>query len=101
MNIEVGKDYAEVDCTMGVHQGDNMPLILFLFIIQTFLDTNEFKTQPDNFAWNRDELYEAVGVLNNHFSRFGLKMHLGLGTSKSKSEAMFFPTSLKEAQDAD
>ncbi len=47
---------------------------------------------------NRDELHEAVGVLNNHFTRFGLKMHLGSDTSKSKSEAMFFPASLKEAK---
>ncbi len=82
---------------MGVHQGDNMSLILFLFIIQAFIDTLELKTQPVNFAWNRDVLYEAVGILNNHFSRFGLKIHLGSGTSMSKSEAMFFPASLKEA----
>jgi hypothetical protein len=47
---------------------------------------------------NKDELHEAVGILNNHFSRFGLKMHLGSETSKSKSEAVFFPTCLKEAK---
>jgi hypothetical protein len=119
-----------------------MSPILFLFVIEAFLDTLKLKTQPINFAYfpknkngrpetvkgrlvnqstkakgvafelqssfyvddnffvfqNKDELHEAVDVLNNHFSRFGLNMHLGAGASKSKSEAMFFPAFLKEAK---
>jgi hypothetical protein len=47
---------------------------------------------------NRNELYDAVGILNNHFSRFGLKMPLGPSASRSKSEEMFFAASLKEAK---
>jgi hypothetical protein len=43
-------------------------------------------------------LYEAANILNKQFSCFGLTMHLGSSTSKSKSEAMFFPASLKEAK---
>lgn len=36
--------------------------------------------------------------MNAHFARFGLTMHVGSSTSKSKSEAMFFPASLKQAK---
>jgi hypothetical protein len=28
-----GKEYAEIDYTTSVHQGDNMPPVLFLFVI--------------------------------------------------------------------
>ena len=36
---------------------------------------------------------------SSFYVRFGLIMHLGSETSKSKSEAMFFPASLKQARD--
>jgi hypothetical protein len=139
VNIKLGRECAEVDNTTGVHQGDNMSPILFLFVIQAFLDTLKLKTQTIKFAYfpknkngraetakgnqnttakgvafelqssfyvddsfcvfqNRDELHEAVGILNNHFSKFRLKMHLGSDDSKSKSEAIFFPASLKEVK---
>ncbi len=142
MNIKIGRECAEVDYTTGVHQGDNMSPVLFLFVIQAFLDTLKLKSQKINFAYfpenkngkaetakgrlvnqntkakgvafelqssfyvddsffvfqNKDELHEAAGVLNNHFTRLGLKMHLGSDSSKSKSEAMYFPASLKEAK---
>ncbi len=47
---------------------------------------------------NRSELQDVTGILNKHFSRFGLTMHLGSLSTTSKSEAMFFPASLKEAK---
>jgi hypothetical protein len=50
VRIKVGKDFAEVDYTVGVHQGDNMSQVLFLFIIQAFLDTFRLKTQPVKIA---------------------------------------------------
>ncbi len=118
-----------------------MSPVLFLFVIQAFLDALKLNTQPVNFAYfpqnkngksetskgrllnqnttakgvafdlqssfyvddvcfvfqNRNELYEAANILNKQFSCFGLTMHLGSSTSKSKSEAMFFPASLKRS----
>jgi hypothetical protein len=50
VRIKVGKDFAEVDYTAGVHQGDNMSPVLFLFVIQAFLDTLRL-TQAVNFAY--------------------------------------------------
>ena len=44
------------------------------------------------------ELLQAILQLDKHFSRFCLIMHLGSEKSKSKSEAMFFPASLKQAK---
>ena len=142
VKIRVGKTFAEADYTTGVHQGDNMSPVLFLFVIQAFLDTLKLSSNPINFSHfpenkngNLDtikgrlvsqnttakgtpfsfnssfyvddsffvfetiqELRQAIIELNQHFSRFGLIMHLGSETSKSKSEAMFFPNSLKQAR---
>jgi hypothetical protein len=134
VKIKVGRGYTDVDYTTGVHQGDNMSPVLFLFIIQAFLDTLQLDDQPVDFAYfpenkngktetakgrlinqntsekgvtfnlqssfyvddrffgfqNRNELYEAANVLNPHFTRFGLTMHLESNTLKSKLGAMFF-----------
>ena len=46
----------------------------------------------------RQELHQATIELNAHFAHFGLIMHVGSNASKSKSEAMFFPASLKQAK---
>jgi hypothetical protein len=142
VKIKVGKSYADVDYTTGVHQGDNMSPVLFLFVIQAFLDTLKLESCPTKFSYfrenkngntrttkgrllnqnsaakgtvfelqssfyvddscfifqDRDELKNAINVLDTHFSRFGLKMHVGSNTAKAKSEAMFFLSSLKEAK---
>ena len=45
----------------------------------------------------RQELLQAIIDLNKHFARFGLIMHLRSNNIKSKSEAMYFPPSLKQA----
>ena len=142
VKIKVGKKYVEIDYTTGVHQGDNMSPVLFLFVIQAFLDTLQLSSKatlysyfPENKNGNlnstkgrlisqntsakgspfefvssfyvddsffvfetRQELQQATIELNEHFARFGLIMHLGNETTKSKSEAMFFPASLKQAR---
>ena len=142
VKIKVGSKFTEIEYTTGVHQGDNMSSVLFLFVIQAFLDTLQLKTQPSQFAYfpenknnnsksqkgrllsqnttakgspfffnssfyvddsfflfnSRSELHQAIIELDKHFSRFGLIMHLGSNTVKSKSEAMFFPASLKQAR---
>ena len=116
--------------------------VLFLFVIQAFLDTLKLESCPTKFSYfrenkngntrttkgrllnqnstaigtvfelqssfyvddscfifqDRDGLKNAINVLDTHFSRFGLKMHVGSSTAKAKSEAMFFPSSLKEAK---
>ncbi len=65
----------------------------------TFNLKSSFYADDSFFVFqSRNELYEAVSMLNNHFSWFGPKMHLGSSNSKSKSEAIFFPASLKEAK---
>jgi hypothetical protein len=142
VKIKVGKKYTEIDYTTGVHQGDNMSPVLFLFVIQAFLDTLQLKSQPVEYAYfpenkngnsktckgrllsqdttakgtpfffsssfyvddsffifqTRQELQQAIIDLDKHFARFGLIMHLGSENTKSKSEAMFFPSSLKQAR---
>ena len=142
VKIKVGKKYTEIDYTTGVHQGDNMSPVLFLFLIQAFLDTLQIRSQPIQYTYfpehkngnsktcrgrllsqnttakgtpfyfnssfyvddsffifqTRQELHQAIIDLDNHFARFGLIMHLGSDKIKSKSEAMFFPSSLKQAR---
>lgn len=51
VKIKVGKNYAEVDYTMGVHQGDNISPIHFLFLIQAIMDTLKLEMQPINFSY--------------------------------------------------
>jgi hypothetical protein len=47
---------------------------------------------------NREELHQATINLNANFAKFGLTMHIGSNAAKSKSEAMFFPATLKQAK---
>jgi hypothetical protein len=119
-----------------------MSPVLFLYVMQAFLETLQIKSQPVQFSYfpenkngnlhtskgrllsqntkakglsfdfnssfyvddsffcfqTRHELHQATEDLNAHFARFGLIMHIGSDTSKSKSEAMFFPSSLKQAK---
>ncbi len=39
----------------------------------------------------RDDLMKGMELIYHHFSRFGMKMHIGRGTSQSKTECIFFP----------
>jgi hypothetical protein len=40
VKIKVGAESTEIDYTTGVHQGDNMSTVLFLFVMQAFLETS-------------------------------------------------------------
>jgi len=40
---------------------------------------------------------KAAQTIHDHFKRFGLQMHVGSKETNSKTEAMYFPSSLKEA----
>ena len=46
-----------------------------------------------------ESLTNLTQALFSHLAKFGLKMHVGTATEKSKSVAMYFPATLKEAQD--
>jgi hypothetical protein len=48
IRIKIGKTYTEVNYSAGVHQGDNMPPILFLF--QAFLDMLYLQAQQIQFS---------------------------------------------------
>ena len=43
------------------------------------------------FFETREDLVEGTSYLFNHLRRFGLQMHVGNGSTASKTEAMFFP----------
>jgi hypothetical protein len=63
----------------------------FSFSSSFYIDDSFFCFQ------SRLELHQATIELNNHFAHFGLIMHIRSNTSKSKSKAIFFPASLKQA----
>jgi hypothetical protein len=44
---------------------------------------------------NRTDLENLTLILAHHFQRLGKQMHVGHSNTKSKTEAMFFPNSLK------
>ena len=65
----------------------------------TFSFNSSFYVDDSFFVFQtRQELQQAIIDLDKHFARFGLIMHLGSENTKSKSEAMFFPFSLKQAR---
>jgi hypothetical protein len=39
----------------------------------------------------REDLINGMEMIYQHFGRFGLEMHIGRGTSESKTECIFFP----------
>ena len=143
VKIQVGKKVVEIDYTTGVHQGDNMSPVLFLFVMHAFLQTLQLKSQPVHFAYfpdnkngnlnsqkgrllgqsskakgmpfsfsssfyiddsfllfqSKEHLHQAIIELDKRFARFSLIMQIGSSKTKSKPEAMFFPTSLKQAKE--
>jgi hypothetical protein len=143
IKIKVRKKSTAVDYTTGVHLGDNMSPVLFLFIIQAFSEMLKINAQPIIYSYfpenkngnlktlkgrllsqntsakghpfnfrssfyvddsffvfqNHDKLQQAAATLNDHFKCFGLIMHVGSTSTKSKSKAMYFLTSLTKAQD--
>jgi hypothetical protein len=134
VKIKIGKNFTKVDYTTGVQQGKSMSPVLFLFVMQAFLDTLQLNSQPIQFSYfpenknenlatctgrllgqntaakgtpfnfhssfyvdnsffiftNKQELHSALVQLNKHFARFGLTMHIGCPTTKSKTECLFF-----------
>jgi hypothetical protein len=46
---------------------------------------------------NKENLTKAASIILDQFKKFGLTVHVGDQKNKSKTEAMFFPTSVKDA----
>ena len=40
---------------------------------------------------DRDQLTRGLNLIYQHFTRFGLEMHIGKGKKASKTECVFFP----------
>ncbi len=51
VKIKVRSETTGLSYTTGVHQGDNMSPILFLFVMQAFLETLNLKAQPRQFSY--------------------------------------------------
>ena len=47
---KVRSRFTEIEYTTGVHQGDNMSSVLFLFVMQAFLETLQLQTPSIQFA---------------------------------------------------
>ncbi len=132
----------QINDTSGIHQDDNMSSILFIFIIQAFIDTYmpttkqaEFRFFPkhnngnDNtlngrllnqptqskgkafylnktfyvddsfFLFNSyQDIEKATPNILKHFTRFCLIVHIVNGRIHSKTEAMFFLSTLNQAK---
>ena len=52
--MKVGTKFTGISYTTGVHQGDNMSPVLFLFVMQAFLKTLQLTAQPAQFAFFPD-----------------------------------------------
>jgi hypothetical protein len=81
VKIKVGKSYADVDYTTGVHQGDNMSPGLFLFMIQAFLDTLKLEMKPASFSYfpeNKNGNVETAkgSIINQNTSAKGANFEL-------------------------
>jgi hypothetical protein len=79
-----------------------LPPILFCFFTtfstHTCMLCRSFYVDDSVFLYeNKEDLEKAATTILHHFKKFGLTMHAGDQKTKSKSEAMFFPTSIKDA----
>jgi hypothetical protein len=51
VKIKIGKKYTEIDYTTGVHQGNNMSSVLFLYVIHAFTETLHLEARPTQCAF--------------------------------------------------
>ena len=46
---------------------------------------------------SRKDMEDAAQTIHDHFAKFGLQMHIGSSTKRSKREAIYFHPTLKKA----
>ena len=51
VKIKFGNNYTKIDYTTGVHQGNNISSVLFLYVIQAFTETIHLESCPTKFAF--------------------------------------------------
>jgi hypothetical protein len=137
--LKIESEIEKIPKSVGVHQGDNMAPVLFLFLMTAFAQTLELEWKKldipilsvmtagdehlaggkicshtpkmvkskklttyeilqclyvDDGAFpfgTREDMQRGMELIYHHFARFGLEMHIGRGTSESKTECIFFP----------
>ena len=58
---------------------------LFALFCVLYVDDRAFTFE------DRDQLTRGINLIYQHFTRFGLEMHIGKGKKASKTECVFFP----------
>ena len=127
IKVKVGEVESELESSIGVRQGSCEGPVLFLFIMQTAMESMkwpvpkpEFRTRADGvtmgersvrkrgastfehwcslfaddcalFFNTRSDLEIGASYLYNHLRKFGLQVHVGNGSTASKTEAMYIP----------
>jgi hypothetical protein len=137
--LKFENEVTKIPQSIGVHQGDNMVHILFLFLMTAFAKTLELVWKqhdipilsvmmatgkniikgkicshtPAMFCSKKltafeilqclyvddgafpfglqEDLQQGMELINIHYAQFGLEMHIGCGTSESKTKCVFFP----------
>ena len=85
----------EEGTTMGERSGRVRGVTLFNLWASLYADDCAI------FFKTRQDLITGSTYLFSHLARFGLHMHVGRGSTKSKTEAMFFPKPRTPYEDAD
>ena len=73
-------------CKLTGHKKKNFEqgTLLALFCV-LYVDDGAFTFE------DRDQLTRGLNLIYQHFTRFGLEMHIGKGKKSSKTECVFFP----------
>jgi hypothetical protein len=74
--VKIGKEKAEIDQEVGMRQGDNVSLVIFLFLMSTFVETLEEE-------WTQSGLSEAIFKNVTHASKGQLTGHLIGGAKRA------------------
>jgi len=68
--LKLGKVTSEIDYKSGVQQGDNMALILFLYVMQAAIETLQHGTRSHRIKMTKSQL----GMLKYFFSCKNVKL---------------------------
>ena len=80
--LSLAARYKQADRTQGKKFSQGNLLTLFCVL---YVDDGAFPFE------NRLQLELGLSLIHNHFTMFGLEMHIGSGNKSSKTECIFFP----------